>query len=137
MLISMQETGDYLRKFHRRDNTNKRIMENHGLGAISCGWPEFSDSPMWRSYALDQMTKQNQIQVYPDGVHTELAATYHRLVNDQFDGFITLFEQLGYDVPAPLAESIDRMWNYQYMSLRPDGTTPQNNDSDPRNVTAR
>lgn len=134
MLSSLRDHADYLQHFHHTDFTNRCVIEMQGLGTIGCAWPEFRLASMWRSYTTDEMNAQMQGQVYPDGVHTELTASYHRVVTEQFGAFIDTFHQFGYDVSPSLVEGVRRMWRYLAMSMRPDGTTPQNNDSDRRDI---
>jgi hypothetical protein len=123
-----------LQRFHQSDFSNQCVVEMMGLGSIGCAWPEFHLASMWRALASDQMTAEMQGQIYPDGVQTELSSSYHRVVCEQFATFIDTYRQFGYDVPAPLDEVLQRMWNYLALALRPDGTTPENNDSDRRDI---
>jgi len=130
MLSSLVEHANYLMLFHRRDAINWTVVELQGLGTIGAAWPEFSSAPGWRRYSLEQMGEQMEQQVYPDGAQTELTMHYHRITTEQFDRFADVFRKFGHRVPAPLEEGIERMWSYAAFSMRPDGTTAENSDSE-------
>jgi hypothetical protein len=101
-----------------------------GLGTIGCAWPEFHLASLWRALASDQMMAEMQGQIYPDGAQKELSSSYQRVVAEQFTMLIDTYKQFGYDTPALLDEGVQLVWNYLALTLRPDGTTPENNDSD-------
>jgi hypothetical protein len=134
MLSSLVEHANYLMLFHRREASNWTVTELDGLGAIGAAWPEFADAPGWRKYALEKMGGQMSELVYPDGSQAELAPLYQRITTEHFDRFADVFRKFGHRVPAPLEEGLDRMWSYLAYTLRPDGSTPENNDSDRRDI---
>jgi hypothetical protein len=134
MLSSLVEHANYLMLFHRREASNWTVTELDGLGAIGAAWPEFADAPGWRKYALERMGEQMSELVYPDGSQAELAPLYQRITTEHFDRFADVFEKFGHRVPAPLEEGIERMWTYLAYTARPDGTTPESNDSDRRSI---
>ena len=134
MLSSLQEHAQYLMLFHRRNAGNWTVTELDGLATIGAAWPEFDDAPGWRAFALEQMGVQMSDQVYPDGAQIELTSHYHRITTEHFDKFIGVFREFGYQVPDSLESGVQKMWNYLALTMRPDGTTAENNDSDRRDV---
>lgn len=134
MLSSLVEHASYLQVFHRREAGNWAVSELDGLGAIGAAWPEFSAAPGWRKYAMEQMGRQMRGQVYPDGAMSELTTHYHRITTEHFDDFLRTFHEFGIPVPDSLVAGVRSMWSYVAYTSRPDGTTPENNDSDRRDV---
>ncbi len=134
MLSSIAEHAQYLMVFHRRDANNWTVAEMTGLGMIGCGWPEFSDAPGWRAYSQEQMGRLMKDLVYPDGAEAELTTHYHRRTTENYETYLDTFRRFKYPVADSLEVGIKRMWSYLAFTLRPDGTAPQNNDSDIRNL---
>lgn len=134
MLSSLSEHAQYLMLFHRRDAGNWTISELEGVATIGAAWPEFVDAPGWRAFALDQMGHQMSDQVYPDGTQIELTSHYHRITVEHFEKFIGVFREFGHAVPDSLDVGVQKMWTYLALTMRPDGTTAENNDSDRRDV---
>jgi hypothetical protein len=130
MLSSLVEHAQYLMLFHRRDANNWTVSEMHALGTIGSAWPEFRDAGGWRAYSQEKIGWLADELVYPDGAEAELTSTYHRVATETFDGYVDTLRRFGYPVADSIAVDIKRMWTYLAYSLRPDGTSPQNNDSD-------
>jgi hypothetical protein len=134
MLSSISEHAQYLMLFHRREAGNWAVTEITGLATIATAWPELNDAAGWRRYTQEQIGRQMEEQVYRDGAQTELATTYHRVAAENFDTYIATFSEFGYAVPDSLRQNVQKMWSYLALTIRPDGTTPENNDSDRRDV---
>ncbi|HEX5131906.1 MAG TPA: alginate lyase family protein [Candidatus Krumholzibacteria bacterium] len=134
MLASLSEHAQYLLLYHRREAGNWAVTELEGLATIATAWPEFRDAPGWRAYSLEQMGRQMTQQVYPDGTHSELTSLYHRITAEHFDKFIDTFRDFGYPVPDSLSIGVQKMWSYLGLTIRPDGTTPENNDAERRDI---
>lgn len=130
MLSSLVEHAQYLMLFHRRDANNWTVSEMNALGTIGCAWPEFRDAGGWRAYSQENIGRLSSELVYPDGAEAELTSWYHRVATETFDGYVDTFRRFGYPVADSIIVDIKRMWNYLAYTLRPDGTSPQNNDSD-------
>ena len=134
MLLSVADHAQYLMVFHRRDANNWALGEVEALGIIGCAWPEFRDAAGWRVYSQEQVGRLMKVLVYPDGAEAELTAMYHRGATEGFDDYVRTFRDFGHPVADSLAIGIKRMWSYLAFTLRPDGTTPENNDSDRRDI---
>ncbi len=129
MLSSLPDHAYYLKNFHSTTG-NWVTMEMNGLATIALVWPEFKQSPTWLQYTVDTMVPQLKRQVYPDGAQMELTSHYHRVAANSFQNFS---DSLGASVGAAqkeLKETLEHMWNYLAMSIRPNGHGLLNNDSD-------
>jgi hypothetical protein len=76
-------------------------------------------------------------QVYPDGATSELTVHYHRITTEHFDRFVQTFKDFGIPVPDSLVAGVRAMWSYAAYTTRPDGTSPENNDSDRRDLRGK
>ncbi|MCI0451842.1 MAG: heparinase II/III family protein, partial [Candidatus Latescibacteria bacterium] len=130
MLSSVLEHAQYLMLFHRRDANNWAVSEVSSLGAIGCAWPEFRDAGGWRAYSQEKIGWLVDELVYPDGAEAELTASYHRIAADRLDDYVDTFRRFGYPVADSIGVDVKRMWTYLAYTMRPDGTSPQTNDSD-------
>ncbi len=129
MLSSFPEHADYLYKYHQRHH-NKAAIELNGLVAVALCFPEFQDSAIWLAHTQEQMQEEMSFQIYPDGVQKELTSSYHRVVLERFQRFVQRLQDAGQAVPPEFAQGIERMYGYLAYAMRPNGTTPLNNDSD-------
>ncbi len=134
MLSSLLDHAHQLLLFHRHGATNWAVNELSGLATIGAAWPEFQDAAGWRRYAEEHICKQVAGQVYPDGAQMELTNTYERLTAESFERFMDVFRQFRYPIPDSLAVGVERMWDYLAYTTRPDGTTPENNDSERQSI---
>lgn len=134
MLSSLVEHAQYLMLFHRRDANNWTVTEVATIGVIGCAWPEFGDAAGWRGYSQEHVGQLMDLLVYPDGAEAELTCHYQRISTETFDNFVGTFRQFEHPLADSLEVGVKRMWSYLAFTLRPDGTTPENNDSDRRDI---
>jgi hypothetical protein len=129
MLSSIPDHAHYLRHFHAGGG-NWITMEMYGLATAGVCWPEFKDANMWVDYSVEQIIPEMTNQVYPDGVQKELTSSYHWVALYNFQQFADLVRRCRRKLPAEFDQGLEQMWNYLAYSLRPDGCSPLNNDSD-------
>jgi len=129
MLSSIPEHAHDLRNYHK-PRGNWLVGAMLGLGEIAVSWPEFRDSPAWLEYASDVMIQQMDEQVYDDGAHKELTATYHRKTAMHFETFIEVLGHSDRPIDPLLTDGLESLWNYLAHTLRPNGFGPLNNDGD-------
>lgn len=129
MLSSLPDHAHYLRHFHAGGG-NWVTMEMNGLTDIALTWPEFAASDAWLAYALETMTPELVSQVYPDGVQKELTSHYHRVAAYNFERFADRLRRHGRSAPGQFRGTLERMWNYLALSMRPNGYGVLNNDAD-------
>jgi hypothetical protein len=137
MLSSLLDHAHYLMLFHTRAENNIAIGEVATLGVIGCAWPEFRDAKGWRAYSQEHVGRLMEALVYPDGVEAELTTHYQRLCTETFENFVDTYRQFGYEVADSVVVGVRRMWTYLAYTLRPDGTAPETNDSDRRDIRAK
>ncbi|MEI6275084.1 MAG: alginate lyase family protein [Prolixibacteraceae bacterium] len=128
MLSSLPDHAHYARNFHQQGNW--LTMEISGLATVASSWPEFRDSPAWMDYSINTMVASMKEQVYPDGVQTELTSSYHFVALANFNLFADICQKNKINLPAYYTKTLEGMWNYLAMIMRPDGFGLLNNDAD-------
>jgi len=129
MLSSLTEHVRYLQSFHH-ERGNWVAAEMSGLATAAAAWPEFKESNAWLSYAIGVMKAAAEDQVYPDGAQKELTAQYEYVAAFDFELFVSIIAHAGAPAPAEIESRIEQMWGYLAYTMRPDGYSPMNNDSD-------
>ncbi|MEX0928989.1 MAG: alginate lyase family protein [Balneolales bacterium] len=128
ILSSLPEHAHYLRNFH--GGGNWLTMEILALATVATAWPEYKKAPEWLEYSIGTMAESMKEQVYPDGVQTELTSHYHRVALSSFDQFLEIKNLADISLPDFYTDTIEDMWNYLAVTMRPDGSGVLNNDSD-------
>lgn len=129
MLISIAEHGALIQRFHWT-HQNHALFELKGLARISVYWPEFRVADEWFDYAARHMLYEMEGQVRPDGVQDELTSLYHYHALRQFQEVMDLAVLALRELPPPYRSSLEKMYHYLAYTLRPDGFSLLNNDSD-------
>ncbi len=127
MLKSWVEHAEYLMKFHTSGNW--LTMEANGLYHVGALFPEFKEARTWRDTALQRLTAELDIQVYPDGAQVELAPGYHGVSLRNFLGPVNLTASTGFEIPAAYLAKLERMFDYFVLSMQPTRQMPPLNDS--------
>jgi len=97
-----------------RDPSTHSSANNHLLGelvgllALALLAPELRDSPGWERLALDELAREVERQILPDGVGAELAFLYHAFVLDLLLVAVALLDCTGRDVPAAIVAALRR-----------------------------
>ncbi len=137
MLSSLLDHAHSLRSFHR-DEGNWVAAEMTGLATIAAYWPEFDQADEWFSYASDVMLAEVEEQVDSEGVQKELSSTYHRVTAGHVDRYVDAARRYGDESTVERFEAIaTKMWDYLAETMRPDGTSPVNNDADKFDIRGR
>jgi hypothetical protein len=127
---SIFEHGFYLRHHHAKGG-NHLITEMLALLTLSYALKLNSICLEWKKFALDQLQRAYQEQVYPDGAHKELSAHYHRIVTQNFSALLHLLDEHGAQKENLVwRPRVERMWRYIASMNKPNGFAPLNNDSD-------
>lgn len=135
ILSSLPDHAHYARNFHAQNNW--LTMEISGLATVAAYWPEFSQSAEWLDYGMQTMTASMKEQVYPDGSQTELTSSYHFVALDNFNQFLKICKKARTSLPEYFTQTIEDMWNYLALTIRPDGNGLLNNDADLMNNRER
>ena len=128
ILSSIPQHAHYARNFHAQGNW--LTMEISGLATAASAWPEFKESRSWMEYAIQTMSASMKEQVYPDGVQTELTSSYHLVALSNFNLFAEICRKNNVTLPSYYTKTLEDMWNYLAMIMRPDGFGVLNNDAD-------
>lgn len=131
ILSSLPDHAHYAREFHAQNNW--LTMELSGLAKVAAFWPEFSQADEWLDYSVKAMTESLKGQVYPDGAQTELTSSYHFVALRNFELFGEICEFAGKELPTFFNETLENMYNYLALTIRPDGCGMLNNDADRNN----
>jgi len=129
MLTSIPDHADYLVRFHATED-NHKSSEMRGLATIAVCWPEFKNSQQWYDYSMKQNVSTTYELVYPDGAQKELTSLYHLVTANELQGLVNLLRQAGKKPPVEFMNCLEKMYNYLAYTIRPDGYSLLNNDSD-------
>lgn len=128
ILSSLPDHAHYARNFHAQGNW--LTMEISGLATVASFWPEFKESKVWMDYAISTMVASMKDQVYPDGVQTELTSSYHHVALSNFKLFADICKKSNVSLPDYYTRTLEAMYNYLALTIRPDGYGLLNNDAD-------
>lgn len=128
ILSSLPDHAHYARYFHAQNNW--LTMEMSGLATVAAFWPEYKNSKEWLGYAINSMSGSMKEQVYPDGAQTELTSSYHYVALNNFDQLNEIGKKAGFQLPDYYMKTMENMWNYLALTMRPDGHGILNNDAD-------
>ena len=129
LLSTVPEHAAFLQD-HLRAGHNFATMQMNGLGTIGAAFPEFKKADHWRNFAIEQVLRELETQVYPDGVQKELTASYHWVSLSNFAQLANNLRSAGHDVPTSYRARLEKMYAYLADAMRPTGALPLNNDSD-------
>lgn len=76
-------------------------------------------------------------QIYPDGVQTELTSSYHFVALSNFKLFADICQKNNVPLPEYYTKTLEDMYNYLALTMRPDGFGLLNNDADLMNNRER
>ena len=113
---------------------NWLIMEMNGLGHIGLLYPILKDSKKWYDYAMTMLEKQLDVQIYPDGMHYELATGYAYVVLNNYLRLINCAEIYGRKISEKMYMPLELLLLSYVKMMRPDGLTPNINDGSFSNV---
>ena len=139
---SLNQHGNYI--IHNLEMTgNHYISDIVGLVYLSICFPELIDVKRWKTFAIRELIKEMEKQVYPDGCDFEASTCYHRLVLELFF-FSTLlvvvndseFKEENYErvchkiFGEKYTEILYKMFEAVLYLLKPNGRMPQIGDND-------
>ena len=129
MLSSVPDHLHCIRSFHSKGG-NHLAIEIRGLAMMAAAFQEFKEARPILDYAAAVMSGSLNDQVYPDGVQKELTSHYHAVAYRAFAAFRNIYRDVGIPLPDSFCALVDNMLDYTAYVQRPDGTGPNNNDSD-------
>lgn len=123
---SVWEHGWRLRHNHRTGNW--LIMEMNGLAQVGLLYPQFTDAPAWKAYALERLVEELDAQVYPDGFQVELSTGYHQVDIRNYQWLIDVYRAFEEPLPDAFHHALERMHAVNLWMMMPDGHLPDVND---------
>ena len=129
----LQEHGAYIRRnleFSYIATSNHYLSDVVGLLWLGVLLPELRDAAEWRSFGLDQMLREMDKQVLPDGADFEASTGYHRFVTELFLYSFMLCRSNNIEIQQRYWSTVHQMLLYIRAYLRPDGFAPLIGDTD-------
>ncbi len=133
VLGSLWSHGEYIDEHPAglRRPSNWSVVDSTGLAALGTHFPEFQESARWREVGFERLTRQLELQVYPDGAQWELTPGYHIMCLGRFDHGLRLARRGERDAFEDFARRVESMYEYLMWIAKPDLTTPAWSDASP------
>jgi len=131
--MSIYEHGKFIIKHlenHSRFTNNHYLSDMVGLFFIIIYCPFFKESKKWQRFALKELTKEIEKQVYPDGCNFESSTSYHRLALELFFYTELLAQRAGINLPDEYKYRVRKMFEFSLYCIKPHGRIPQIGDND-------
>ncbi|MFO0697823.1 MAG: alginate lyase family protein [Nitrospira sp.] len=130
-LESLHSQIAYLRD-HVTVARNHRTLELCALFLAAVVFPEFTESSEWLVWSRDELVRNIQSDLLPDGVHCEQSTDYHHLVLKNYLWITRLARLNQIEMPEPFDTLVKRALTFALYSHRPDGMIPALSDGDSR-----
>ena len=133
LLRLFQQHGSYIRlnlEFSYIATSNHYLSDVAGLLWLGLMLPELRDAKSWRHFGLDQLLREMDKQVLPDGADFEASTGYHRFVAELFLYSFMLCRANGVEIEQKYWTKLHQMLIYVRSYLRPDGFAPLIGDTD-------
>lgn len=130
LLIHGRHIRGNLERSWRSINGNHYLSDIVGLVYLGVMFPEFKEAKKWRVFGIEELIKEMERQVYPEGVHYEGSISYNKLVTELFLSATLLCIKNGITFPKWYMERLERMIEFVMYYTKPDGTAPQIGDND-------
>ncbi|MBO2945441.1 alginate lyase family protein [Paenibacillus sp. F411] len=127
---SLRQHARYLTAYFGTPDMNHASIHMQGLFFLGICLPAAPEAPMWRQLAAERLELCLLRQVLPDGVHNEMATSYHISSMNLFLLPALMGARLGYVLPSLFGDRLERMARYVAAITRPDGTCTPWSDSD-------
>jgi hypothetical protein len=131
--FSVYEHGRFIRSHLENTSewtTNHYLANIAGLFFISIYCPFFPESRDWKEFALYELHREIEKQVYPDGCSYESSTSYHRLALEMFFYPLVLGQRAGIEFREGYREKVKRMFEFSLHCVKPNGMIPQIGDND-------
>ena len=130
-LESLHNQIAYLRD-HLTPTRNHRTLELCAIFLAAVVFPEFADAAEWLASSRDELVKNIQSDLLPDGIHCEQSTDYHHLVLKNYLWIRKLALLNRIEMPDDFDELVKKALEFSLYSHRPDGTIPALSDGDSR-----
>lgn len=129
LLHSLHEQVEFLIG-NLHEARNHRTLELHAIFLASVVFPEFARAEVWREFALQELLRNMDSDMLPDGVHCELSTDYHHLVLRNYLNVRRLAQMNGIETPARMDRHLRKALEFALYVHRPDGKIPTLSDGD-------
>ena len=129
----LQRHGNYIRRnleFSYISTSNHYLSDVVGLLWIGLLLPELRGAREWRDFGLDQMLREMDKQVLPDGADFESSTGYHRFITELLLYSFALCRANNIKIEERYWSRLHQMLSYIRAYLRPDGFAPLIGDTD-------
>lgn len=126
IFASMWENANRLRLHPTHGNW--LVMEMSGLYHIGLLYPFFAEADEWRVYAADRLTKELDVQLYPDSFQYELTTNYHGVVVDNYGYAVDISRAMEQPLPPAFLDVLGRAYELYPRLAQPDLRLPDLND---------
>jgi hypothetical protein len=132
MYSSLYEHGKFIWRHLEREpvKTNHYLSDIAGLFFISIYCPFFKESKKWQKFAVEELEKEIQHQIYDDGCDFEASTCYHRLALEIFMYCEMLGRKAGVEFQELYREKLKKMFEFCLSAIKPNGLIPQIGDND-------
>ena len=111
---------------------NHRTLELYAVFLAGAVFPEFARAADWRRFGIEELARNIEADLLPDGVHCELSTDYHHLVVKNYLCARRVAQLNGIAVPAALDAGLQRALEFSMYVHKPDGVVPSLSDGDAR-----
>ena len=133
VLKLLQQHGSHIHRnleFSYIATSNHYLSDVVGLTWLGVLFPELAQAKDWRDFGLEQMLRELDKQVLPDGADFEASTGYHRFVTELFLYSFLLCRANNVEIQERHWSTLHRMLSYIRAYLRPDGFAPLIGDTD-------
>lgn len=117
-------------EFSHRITSNHYLSDLVGLFFIGVLFPEFKKSKNWADFALRELLKEIDKQIYADGADWEASTGYHALVLELFLYTFLLCKENKIKIEGHYWQKLEKMFDFVNGYLKPDGKAPLIGDCD-------
>jgi hypothetical protein len=133
LLMIFDQHGAHIRRnleYSHLATSNHYLCDVAGLLWLGIILPELREAAAWREFGLQELLKEMEKQVLPDGADSEAATGYHRLKAELFLYSFVLCKDNGIEIAPSHWQKLQAMIDCIRAYLRPDGLAPLIGDSD-------
>jgi hypothetical protein len=133
LLAMFEQHGAHIRRnleFSHVATSNHYLSDVAGLLWLGIMLPELAIAAEWRAWALNELLREMDKQILPDGADYEGSTGYHRFVVEIFLYSFVLCRANEIPIADNYWRKLHAMLEYVRIYLRPDGLAPLIDDTD-------
>ena len=133
ILRLLQQHGRYIQnnlEFSYIATSNHYLSDVTGLLWLGLMLPELKEAESWKTFGLDELLREMDKQILPDGADFEASTGYHRFVLELVLNSFMLCRGYNIQIDEKYWRKLHQMLEYVKAYLRPDGLAPLIGDTD-------